>query len=162
MIIRIHHVVHSNRLSQMHRREIRDDFIRIHIRRRPGAALNDINSKCIVILIARDQRITRSRNSLMRFIAKQPKSGVRHRARLLRQRERLDELGIFANLHPSDVVVFHRPRRSDAVKRVSRNRHRSKQITLDARRRARRRAGAARARHRSKRRRRRWMRSHSL
>ena len=132
VIIRIYYAVFADGHPQKPRRQIRDHLVRVHIRRRPGAALNDVHREVMMVFLRIDQLIARERYGAIHIIRQQPYLPIRHRARLLRQRHRSYEFRVLSQRRPRDVIIFHRSRRGDPVQRFRRYLHRSEQIALRA------------------------------
>jgi hypothetical protein len=95
---------------------IRDDLVRVHVRRRSRATLEDVEAELIVELALAQlgtRALDREKDVLLELAAVEVRAGGRG----LHHGQGLDEVGIEVELHSGDVKILERASRLDAVVR---------------------------------------------
>ena len=132
VVVRTHRGVVPEREAHASLREVRDHLVRVHVRARPGAALDDVHGEVLVERVVLQKFVARGRDRVVDVSREEADLEVGARARLLDERERANEVRVRAELDAGDVVVLHRARGRDAVQRVSRDEHRAYDVALEA------------------------------
>ena len=135
VVVRVNRRVVAALLVHQLERAIRDHFVRVHVRRRAGAALDHVDHE-VLVMTSGAQLLRRAHDDVGNRAIEQPELGVGQRRRFLHRGQRLDEHGKFAQRDAGDREVLERAQRLHAVQRVLGHVAVAEQVVLASRARA--------------------------
>ena len=131
MIVRIAVLVFALLVAHQLQRAVGDHFVRVHVGRRPGAALEDVEPELVVQLPV-DEFLAGALHAGEDLLAELPAVEVGARRGHLHHREGLDQVRIELQLNPGDVEVLERAGGLHAVVGVGGHGFVAQQIVLEA------------------------------
>ena len=132
MVVRVNVGVVAARVVHQLEGAVGDHLVRVHVGRRPGAALDHVDHE-VLVMASGANLLCRSNDDLRDPAIEQAELGVRQRSGFLHHRQRFDEHGEFAKGDAGDREVLHRPQRLNAVQRVFGNVPLAEEVMLAAR-----------------------------